>query len=289
MSASLRSVDLRRLLHLPARRAHRRAAHLSSRRRARARTAGQPDRRARRDRPRRSHDHLRPGRRARRRCSRAAPNRGLLPLTPNVRELGAEYAVTTRRRRSRRRLRREHRRHRRRAIRIATAIGSGCRRDNQLLLRSAVRRRGAPAARAIHVRRARCRHASRAKPISLPAGTVPARCHRAADEMPRQREARLASSNAPAGFRLVRTQQPGRRRDADAEQLVYSGRPRERLDLHRAACAMRRTAAARIDYGARRAQHPFARCGRRRVTALGDVPPATVQAMARSVRAVAAR
>jgi sigma-E factor negative regulatory protein RseB len=213
---------------------------------------------------------------------------GLLPLTPNVHELGAEYAVAVAG-----------------SDRVAGYDASivdivprdpyryGYRlwlsRDNQLPLRSAV----LDAAR---------RPLAQFMFVALDVGTKPSEADLAPAEtvagaVPSDAEARVDTRpawrvEAPAGFRLVRAQ----RASGDAsqsEQLVYtdgiasvSVYVEPHADAKKAG-APPAVAESTIVRGALSIHSRDA--GGVKVTALGDVPPATVQAMARSVRAIAAR
>lgn len=213
---------------------------------------------------------------------------GLLPLTPNVRELGPEYSVALAG-----------------VDRVAGYEASvvdivprdpyryGYRlwlqRDNQLLLRSAV----LDAARRPLEQFMFVALDVGAKPNEtdlLPAETVAGAVSPSDDVQVNAKPIWLVE--APAGFRLVRTQRPVG--DAtQAEQLVYSDgiasvsvyvEPHAAVAQGDAAPAVAESTIVRgvLSIHSRDA-------GGLRVTALGDVPPATVQVMARSVRAVATR
>jgi sigma-E factor negative regulatory protein RseB len=98
--------------------------------------------------------------------------------------------------------------------------------------------------------------------------------------------------DAPAGFRLVRTERVAGNA-ALSEQLVYTdGVASVSVYVEPHAAAEKSDAATAIAESTivRGALSIHSRdAGGLRVTALGDVPPATVQAMAKSVRAIASR
>jgi sigma-E factor negative regulatory protein RseB len=213
---------------------------------------------------------------------------GLLPLSPNVRELGAEYAVAVAG-----------------TDRVAGYDASivdivprdpyryGYRlwlsRDNALLLRSAV----------VDAKR---RPLAEFMFVALDVGTKPSE----ADLAPAEAIVNAVTAGAgneaaakpawrveaPAGFRLVRTQRVAGNAST-SEQLVYTDgiasvsiyvEPHVDAKESEAATA---SAGSTIVRGALSIHSQDA--GGLRVTALGDVPPATVQAMAKSVRAIASR
>jgi sigma-E factor negative regulatory protein RseB len=211
---------------------------------------------------------------------------GLLPLTPNVRELGAEYAVALAG-----------------ADRVAGYDASivdivprdpyryGYRlwlsRDNQLLLRSAiVDAKRQPLAQFMFVALDVGTKPSEADlaPAETLANAVTADANNAAGVRPGWRV------EAPAGFRLVRTERVAGNA-SQSEQLVYTDgvasvsiyvEPHADAKQSEGATA---SAESTIVRGALSIHSQDA--GGLRVTALGDVPPATVQAMAKSVRAIA--
>jgi sigma-E factor negative regulatory protein RseB len=211
---------------------------------------------------------------------------GLLPLTPNVHALGAEYAISVAG-----------------SDRVAGYDASivdivprdpyryGYRiwlsRDNQLPLRSAiVDAKRQPLAQFMFV--------------ALDVGTKPSE----ADLAPAEAVAAAADADtavqrrpawhvdAPAGFRLVRTQREND--DASAsEQLVYSDGVASvsiYIEPHTDAKKTERATAVAESTIVRGMLSIHSRdADGLKVTALGDVPPATVQAMAKSVRPVASR
>ena len=213
---------------------------------------------------------------------------GLLPLTPNVRELGAEYSVALAG-----------------SDRVAGYEANivdivprdpyryGYRlwlqRDNQLLLRSAV----FDAAR---------RPLEQFMFVALDVGTKPSETDllptetvtgaiSPADEV--QVNAKPAwLVEAPTGFRLVRTQRPSGD-STQTQQLVYSDGIASvsiYVEPHAAPVGDGPAPAAVESTIVRGVLSIHSRdAGGLKVTALGDVPPATVQTMARSVRAIAAR
>ena len=94
-------------------------------------------------------------------------------------------------------------------------------------------------------------------------------------------------ADAPAGFRLVRTQRPldG---DPKSEHLVYSdGIASVSIYIEPHTDATQAVTESTIVRGVLSIHSRDA--GGLRITALGDVPPATVQVMARGVRSIAAR
>ncbi|HKE49165.1 MAG TPA: MucB/RseB C-terminal domain-containing protein [Rhodanobacteraceae bacterium] len=94
-------------------------------------------------------------------------------------------------------------------------------------------------------------------------------------------------AEAPAGFRLVRTQRPVEG-DPKAEHLVYSdGIASVSIYIEPHADTTQAATESTIVRGVLSIHSRDA--GGLRITALGDVPPVTVQAMARGVRSIAAR
>ncbi len=208
----------------------------------------------------------------------------LLPLVPNVRELGDEYALTTAG---------EDRvaGYDARIVDISPrdpyryGYRLWLQKDNQLLLRSAV----VDAAR---------RPLEQFMFVALDVGTRPsetdlvpsgatAGAAAPADEMPLATRSAWDIANLPPGFRLVRAEQTAGAAPA-AEHLVYSdglASVSVYIEPHPLSAPLA------VESGLMRGAlsiHSIDAAGVR-VTALGDVPPATVQAMARGVRAVAAR
>jgi len=208
----------------------------------------------------------------------------LLPLVPNVGGLGPEYAVATAG---------DDRvaGYDARIVEISPRdpYRYGYRlwlsKDNQLLLRSAV----FDASR---------RPLEQFMFVALDVGTRPSATDLApsadvagaaapADEMPLATRPRWDIANAPPGFHLVRAQQAS---DAapDAEHLVYSdGLASVSIYVEPHALSAPVAFESATMHGAL-SIHSVDAAGVR-VTALGDVPPATVQAMARGVRSVSAR
>ena len=213
---------------------------------------------------------------------------GLLPLAPNVRELGNDYTVSIAG-----------------SDRVAgfearivdivprDAYRYGYRlwlaRDNQLLLRSAiVDAKRQPLAQFMFV--------------SLDVGTKPSEADLApaaaiAGAVTPGGEATSAMRpdwrvDAPAGFRLVRSERIAGNAPL-AEQLVYTDGVAsvsiyvERHEDSKEPDAATPAVESTIVRGALSIHSRNA--GDLRVTALGDVPPATVQAMAKSVQAIASR
>ncbi|MET0229969.1 MAG: MucB/RseB C-terminal domain-containing protein, partial [Rhodanobacteraceae bacterium] len=213
---------------------------------------------------------------------------GLLPLTPNVRALGAEYAVSVAG-----------------SDRVAGYEASivdivprdpyryGYRlwlsRDDQLPLRSAiVDAKREPLAQFMFVALDVGTKPSEADlaPAETVAGKVRADGSDATAERPAWRV------DAPAGFRLLRTERMVGNAER-SEQLVYSdGIASVSIYVEPHADAGKTEGATAIAESTivRGALSIHSRdAGGLKVTALGDVPPATVQAMAKSVRAVASR
>ena len=208
----------------------------------------------------------------------------LLPLVPNVRELGEQYSVS--------------------AVGSDRVAGYAARvvelapRDpyrygyrlwlaegNQLLLRSAV----LDAAR---------RPLEQFMFVALDIGSKPSETELApagdigsaaapVDEVATTTKPLWRIAEAPAGFRLVRTQRPldG---DPKAEHLVYSdGIASVSIYVEPHPDTTQAATESTIVRGVLSIHSRDA--GGLRITAVGDVPPLTVQAMARGVRAVAAR
>jgi len=204
----------------------------------------------------------------------------LLPLVPNVRELGAQYALTV--------------------VGDDRVAGYDARvvdisprdpwrygyrlwleRDNQLLLRSAV----LDAAR---------RPLEQFMFVALDVGTRPSDTDllpssdvgsavAPADEVAVATRPLWTVTDAPAGFRLVRTQKPSGSASG-AEHLVYTdGVASVSVYIEPHADSAPVAAESTIVRGVLSIHSRDA--GGVRVTVLGDVPPATVQAMARGVRA----
>lgn len=208
----------------------------------------------------------------------------LLPLVPDVRKLGAQYSVAT--------------------AGVDRVAGYDARivdisprdpyrygyrlwlqQDNQLLLRSAV----LDAAR---------RPIEQFMFVALDIGAKPSET----DLMPTQNIEGAASPTdevqvntgllwlvvgAPAGFRLVQVQRPVRG-GAQAEHLLYSdGIASVSVYVEPQADSAQVATESTIVRGVLSIHSRNA--GALRITALGDVPPATVQAMARNVRAGAGR
>lgn len=108
-----------------------------------------------------------------------------------------------------------------------------------------------------------------------------------ADEVDVGAQSRWRVKNLPAGFRLVRAQRPIDSA-SQAEHLVYSdGLASVSIYVEPQAAAAPATVESTLSRGVLSIHAVTA--GRLRVTALGDVPPATVQAMARDVEARGAR
>ena len=212
----------------------------------------------------------------------------LLPLTPNVRELGPEYSVTFAG-----------------SDRVAGYDANivdivprdpyryGYRLwlqgDNQLLLRSAV----LDAARRPLEQFMFVALDVGAKPSEtdlLPAETVTGAVSPSDDVQVNAKPAWIVE--APTGFRLVRTERPIGDA-AQTQQLIYSdgiASVSVYVEPHAGATPGDAATAAAESTIVRGVLSIHSRdTGALKVTALGDVPPATVQAMARSVRAVAAR
>jgi sigma-E factor negative regulatory protein RseB len=213
---------------------------------------------------------------------------GLLPLTPNVRALGAEYAVSVAG-----------------ADRVAGYDASivdivprdpyryGYRlwlsRDNQLPLRSAiVDAKRQPLAQFMFVALDVGAKPSEADlaPVETVAGAVNADADNGINRRPAWRV------DAPAGFRLVRTELAAGTAEL-SEQLVYSDgiasvsiyvEPHADATKTEGATAFAESTIVRGVLSI----HSRDAAGLK-VTALGNVPPATVQAMARSVRPLASR
>ena len=211
---------------------------------------------------------------------------GLLPLTPNVRELGTDYTVSVAG-----------------SDRVAGYAASivdiaprdpyryGYRlwlaQDNQLPLRSAiVDAKRQPLAQFMFVALDIGTKPSEAD--LAPAEAVAAAANAAGDEAINEPPAWRV--DAPAGFRLVRTERVAGSAEL-AEQLVYSDGVAS-VSIYVEPHAPAKKADAAI------AESTIVRCalsihsrdtGGLKVTALGDVPPATVQVMAKSVRAIASR
>ena len=156
-------------------------------------------------------------------------------------------------------------------------------RENQLLLRSAVvdaTRR--PLAQFMFV--ALDVGAKPSETDLLPTANV-ATAASPADEVEIKTRPYWTVAAAPAGFRLVRTQRPNGE-DAKAEHLVYSdGVANVSIYVEPHADAAPVAAESTTVRGVLSIHSRDA--NGLRITALGDVPPATVQAMARSVRASA--
>lgn len=208
----------------------------------------------------------------------------LLPLVPNVRELGSEYAVATAG---------DDRvaGYDARIVEIAPRdpYRYGYRlwlsKDNQLLLRSAV----FDAAK---------RPLEQFMFVALDVGTRPsetdlvpsgdvAAAATPADEMPLATRPAWDVANLPPGFHLVRAQQASGAAP-EAEHLVYTdGLASVSVYIEPHALSAPVAVESAMMHGAL-SIHSVDGAGMR-VTALGDVPPATVQAMARGVRSVAAR
>ena len=208
----------------------------------------------------------------------------LLPLVPNIRELGDEYAVATAG---------DDRvaGYDARIVEISPRdpYRYGYRlwlsKDNQLLLRSAV----FDAAKrpleqfmfvALDV-------GTRPSPTDLaPSGDV-AGAAAPADEMPLATRSAWDVVNTPPGFHLVRAQQTAGAAP-ESEHLVYTdglANVSVYIEPHPLSSPVA------VESGMMRgvlSVHSVDAAGVR-VTALGDVPPATVQAMARGVRSTAAR
>ena len=92
---------------------------------------------------------------------------------------------------------------------------------------------------------------------------------------------------APAGFRLVRTQRPAGA-SGDIEHLVYTdGIASVSVYIEPLAADAKKSDAATTQRGVLSVHTEDA--NGLRITALGDVPPATVQAMVRGVVAAAPR
>jgi sigma-E factor negative regulatory protein RseB len=212
---------------------------------------------------------------------------GLLPLTPNVRELGAAYAVALA----------GSDRVAGYDVNIVDIIPRdpyryGYRlwlsRDNQLPLRSAiVDAKRQPLAQFMFVALDVGMKPSEADlaPMETVAGAV-ADGETAIDLRPAWRV------DAPAGFRLVRTQRMAGNAEL-SEQLVYTDGIASvsiYVEPHADAKKAEGTTAVAESTIVRGALSIHSRdTGGLKVTALGDVPPATVQAMAKSVRAIASR
>lgn len=212
---------------------------------------------------------------------------GLLPLAPNVAEIGAQYSVVPGG-------------SDRVAGHDATIVEIVPRdpwrygyrlwlsRDDQLLLRSAiVDAKRQPLAQFMFVTLDVGTKPSDAD--LTPAATVAGAIADGADVTSQRPAWRV---DVPAGFRLVRTERESGA-GVDAEQLVYSDgvasvsiyvEPHADAKAGNAATA---TTESTIVRGALSIHSRDA--GGLRITALGDVPAATVQAMAKSVRAVASR
>jgi sigma-E factor negative regulatory protein RseB len=206
-----------------------------------------------------------------------------MPLTPNVRELGAQYSVALAG-----------------TDRVAGYDSSivdivprdgfryGYRlwlqRDNQLLLRSAVldtARR--PLEQFMFV--ALDVGTKPSDTDLLPAGNIADAVSPSDDEQVNAKPIWLVET--PAGFRLVRTQRPNGDK-SQTQQLVYTdGLASVSIYVEPHADATQAAAESTIVRGVLSIHSRDA--GGVRVTALGNVPPATVQTMARSVRAIAAR
>lgn len=215
-------------------------------------------------------------------ASRAEPQ--LLPLVPNIRELGEEYAVATAG---------DDRvaGYDARIVEISPRdpYRYGYRlwlsKDNQLLLRSAV----FDAAK---------RPLEQFMFVALDVGTRPSQTDLVpsgdvagaaapTDEMPLATRPAWHVVNAPPGFRLVRAQQPAGAAP-ESEHLVYTdglANVSVYIEPHPLSSPVA------VESGMMRgvlSVHSVDAAGVR-VTALGDVPPATVQAMARGVRSMTAR
>ena len=208
----------------------------------------------------------------------------LLPLVPNVRELGAEYAVATAG---------DDRvaGYDARIVEISPRdpYRYGYRlwlsKDNQLLLRSAV----FDAAKrpleqfmfvALDV-------GSRPSETDLVPSGAAAAAAVPADEVPLATRPAWDIANLPPGFHLVRAQQASGAAP-EAEHLVYSdGLASVSVYIEPHALSAPVAVESAVMHGAL-SIHSVDGAGMR-VTALGDVPPATVQAMARGVRSLAAR
>jgi sigma-E factor negative regulatory protein RseB len=208
---------------------------------------------------------------------------GLLPLAPNVRELGAQYSVALAG-----------------ADRVAGYDASivdivprdgyryGYRlwlqHDNQLLLRSAVldtSRR--PLEQFMFV--ALDVGTKPSDTDLLPAGDIADAVSPGDDEQVNAKPVWLVE--APAGFRLVRTQRPAGDK-SETQHLVYTdGLASVSIYVEPHADSTQAVAESTMVRGVLSIHSRDA--GGVRVTALGDVPPATVQTMARSVRAMASR
>ncbi|HEX5122032.1 MAG TPA: MucB/RseB C-terminal domain-containing protein [Rhodanobacteraceae bacterium] len=208
----------------------------------------------------------------------------LLPLVPNVRELGAEYSVASAG---------DDRvaGYDARIVEISPrdpyryGYRLWLQKDNQLLLRSAV----LDAAK---------RPLEQFMFVALDVGTRPsetdlvpsgdvANAAAPTDEMPLATKPAWDVANLPPGFHLVRVQQ-ATGAAPESEHLVYSdGLASVSVYIEPHALA----APVAVEKAMARGVlsiHSVDAAGVR-VTALGDVPPATVQAMARGVRPVAAR
>jgi len=208
----------------------------------------------------------------------------LLPLVPNIRELGDEYAVATSG---------DDRvaGYDARIVEISPRdpYRYGYRlwlsKDNQLLLRSAV----FDAAK---------RPLEQFMFVALDVGTRPSQTDLApsgdvagaaapADEMPLATRSAWDVVNTPPGFHLVRAQQTAGAAP-ESEHLVYTdglANVSVYIEPHPLSSPVA------VESGMMRgvlSVHSVDAAGVR-VTALGDVPPATVQAMARGVRSTAAR
>ena len=173
----------------------------------------------------------------------------------------------------------------RRAIRIATAIACGCRKTiSCCCARRCSMPRGGRSSSSCSSRSMSVR--GRAKPISCHPAMSPS-----AVAPVRRSAARVASrsgisSNVPPGFHLVRAQQavggvPERR-----APYLYRRRSRAFRSTSSRTRFRRRSLSNRRSMHGVLSIHSVDAAGVR-VTALGDVPPATVQAMARGVRSAA--
>jgi sigma-E factor negative regulatory protein RseB len=208
----------------------------------------------------------------------------LLPLVPNISELGAQYRVT---------IAGEDRvaGYDARTVDISPrdpyryGYRLWLQRDNQLLLRSAVLdAAGRPLEQFMFV--ALDVGAAPSETDLLPAGNVGTAVP-PADEVPITTQPLWSIAELPAGFRLVRSQRP-LGATAETEHLIYTdGIASVSVYVEPHADSAQAVAESTIVRGAL-SIHSREASGMR-VTALGDVPPATVQAMARSVRSTAVR